>query len=206
MLSQISSRGVSFYNANHAEFHQAVRGRAPVPDAEWLVRNLPAGSRVVDAGCGTGEDTAFLAAHGLRVYAYDASIEMVRLAKGLRDAERPTAFRPTIRCHGHHELRLGEPAAGILASASLLFLEPGDLQRALRTLAGNLATDGYLLASFKRGANARPQPDGRVYYDRQPSDLNEVAAMAGLEPKGVREKSDNLGRDQAWVTFVLRRG
>jgi ubiquinone/menaquinone biosynthesis C-methylase UbiE len=39
------------------------------------------GQRIVDIGCGTGEDAAHFAARGVTVYATDASSQMVRLAQ-----------------------------------------------------------------------------------------------------------------------------
>jgi SAM-dependent methyltransferase len=52
-------------------------------DAVWhhLARLFPAGSRVLDLGCGTGDDALMLAARGVRVTGIDASSEMVRIAR-----------------------------------------------------------------------------------------------------------------------------
>ena len=52
-------------------------------DAVWRhARKLfPAGSRVLDLGCGTGDDAVRLSARGVRVTAIDTSPEMVRVAR-----------------------------------------------------------------------------------------------------------------------------
>ncbi len=42
----------------------------------------PAGSHLLDLGCGTGDDALILAARGVRVTGIDASSEMVRIARG----------------------------------------------------------------------------------------------------------------------------
>jgi 2-polyprenyl-3-methyl-5-hydroxy-6-metoxy-1,4-benzoquinol methylase len=42
---------------------------------------FPAGSRILDLGCGTGEDALHFARRGVSVRAFDASSEMVRLAR-----------------------------------------------------------------------------------------------------------------------------
>ena len=58
------------------------RGRAQ-RDAIW--REIDAlferGDRVLDLGCGTGEDAAHLESKGVHVHAIDASREMVRMAQ-----------------------------------------------------------------------------------------------------------------------------
>jgi len=196
--------GVAYYEANAEAFRATVEGRAPVGEARWLADKLSPASLVVDAGCGIGVDAAWMAGQGLRVYAYDASLKMAWLtSKRLEKIQAPLA--PIVRCHRHDQLRLTEPAAGVLASASLLFLPEQDLRLAMRALAAALAPGGWLVASFKRGSAPRPQPDGRVYFDRMPSDLQALAKMAGLRGVEVWETDDLLGRSQPWVTFVLQK-
>ena len=88
------------------EFTTAWQAKAPAPpfdriatryDALWTTtaigraqRNLVwraidglfhAGERILDIGCGTGEDAAHFAARGVHVYATDASPAMVRVAR-----------------------------------------------------------------------------------------------------------------------------
>jgi SAM-dependent methyltransferase len=55
------------------EIFQLLRARTH----EVFARCLPAGSRVLEIGCGTGPDTQFLASRGIRVVACDPSEEMV---------------------------------------------------------------------------------------------------------------------------------
>jgi len=52
-------------------------------NAVWkeIDQHFPPGQRVLDAGCGTGEDALHLMARGVQVDAIDASIEMVRIAR-----------------------------------------------------------------------------------------------------------------------------
>lgn len=44
-------------------------------------RSFHSGDRVLDVGCGTGEDACYLTSRGVRVWAIDASAEMVRAAR-----------------------------------------------------------------------------------------------------------------------------
>jgi len=60
-----------------------------------------AGDRILDIGCGTGEDAAHLESRGVRVYAIDASPAMVRIARSkgitatVRTAENLVPAGPT---------------------------------------------------------------------------------------------------------------
>lgn len=53
-------------------------------DAVWryTAHLFPSGSRVLDLGCGTGDDALMLMARGVQVIGLDASAEMVRIACG----------------------------------------------------------------------------------------------------------------------------
>ncbi|MBX3064313.1 MAG: class I SAM-dependent methyltransferase [Anaerolineae bacterium] len=53
---------------------------------KWLASLYPAGSRVLEIGCGTGEDAVWLAKQGVHVTASDVSTEM--LVQAQRKAER----------------------------------------------------------------------------------------------------------------------
>jgi SAM-dependent methyltransferase len=48
---------------------------------QWLDPLFHTGDRVLDIGCGTGVDASHLIERGIRVFAIDASTEMVRLAR-----------------------------------------------------------------------------------------------------------------------------
>lgn len=202
-MTPTSKRGIDYYSEEADTFHNSVRGRMATADAVWIVENIPKGGVVVDAGCGTGEDVAYFVRSGIDVYAYDASLEMVSRTRATIGPNAEN--RALVQCHDHLGLRLPRRADAILASASLLFLEPIDLADALRHLGEQLKPGGFLLASFKRGHGARKQTDGRSYFDREPEDLTVLSAIAGLEAVEARCAADLLGRHQRWVTFVLKR-
>lgn len=105
-------------------------------------RRLPAGSRLVEVGCGTGEETLALARAGYRVLGLDISPEMVRrarkkaLAAGLADrveflalpAGRLDTLRPADSFDGAYA-GFGalncEPELGRLGAGLAALLRPG---------------------------------------------------------------------------------
>jgi SAM-dependent methyltransferase len=89
--------------------HGAIGTLLRRPLQRRLLAGFAAGSRVLELGCGTGEDAVHLARHGVRVLATDASSGMVAVARrkvedaGLRDLVE-------VRRLALEELpRLGEP-------------------------------------------------------------------------------------------------
>lgn len=64
--------GQSFFNRSVTLDVSAIR--------EAFLAYLPAGGRILDAGCGSGRDTKYFAERGYKVTAFDASETMARLA------------------------------------------------------------------------------------------------------------------------------
>lgn len=108
----------------------------------------PAGLRVLEAGCGPGVLTEWLATHGATVTAFDVSPEMVRLARAraagranifVADLARPFTFAPD----ASHDL--------IVASLALHYI--ADWAPALAEFRRVLASDGTVVFSVHHPAN-----------------------------------------------------
>jgi ubiquinone/menaquinone biosynthesis C-methylase UbiE len=105
---------------------------------EWLLERLPSGSRVLDAGCGTGVPTARqLAGAGHKVTGVDISEEMLRLAhQDVPDAE---FHRQDIA-----DTDLGDFAA-VVAFFSLLMLPRAEIPAVLTKINRMLEPEGYFV-------------------------------------------------------------
>ncbi|GAA2453489.1 class I SAM-dependent methyltransferase [Streptomyces macrosporus] len=106
----------------------------------WLAEQLPAGSRVLDVGCGTGVPTARqLVAAGHRVVGIDFSPTMVKISReNVPDAEFHQMDLADLESGG-----LG-PFDGATAFFSLLMLPRAEIPVALRMLHGQLKPGGPL--------------------------------------------------------------
>ena len=155
---------------------------------EWLVKQLPAGARVLDVGCGTGLPTARqLADAGYRVTGIDISDGMLQLAR--RDVPEAT----------FHQLDVADlPAKGIeeggfdavVAFFSLLMLAREEIPAALGTLRRLLAPGGYFLLSMvEADVDAMPLQflGNRVWVSGYLRDeLRDVVAEAGFDVLDLR--------------------
>jgi SAM-dependent methyltransferase len=112
-----------------------------------LRRNVRAGGRLLDLGCGPGTDHAALVREGYRITALDASPEMVREATR-RSATMSDANRPTIYCQPIErvrELEL-EPFDAAFSNFGPLNCVP-DLADAAGQIRDTLKPGGVLVAS-----------------------------------------------------------
>ncbi|KQV04442.1 class I SAM-dependent methyltransferase [Kitasatospora sp. Root107] len=160
--------------------------RFPDPDhlaARWAdatLRRYGAGPRVLDLGCGTGRDAAWLHRHGGRhVLGLDSSPAMVEY-----------------RCGDMRELDLGErrfDAVLCLDSALLYCHTNQDLDRLLERCRQHLAPGGLLVAEMRNGA-----------YFLGRTDLLDTVRTDSVEHDGVRYTS----RTRLWIDHpaqLLRR-
>ncbi|KPC66747.1 class I SAM-dependent DNA methyltransferase [Streptomyces chattanoogensis] len=118
-----------------------------VASGDWLAGALPDGSRILDAGCGTGLPTARqLSDAGHRVVGIDLSPSMVKLARD----NAPGAEFHRLDIADLRGGRLGGPGSfdGIAAFFSLLMLPRAEIPYALGLLHDLLRPEGLLALSM----------------------------------------------------------
>lgn len=156
--------------------------------------------RIVDAGCGSGRDVKGFAERGYQVLAFDASQELVALARhNTRLAiQQCTFFDFSTEPQSVH---------GIWACASLLHLPYKNISEVLAHLSRFLIPGGVFYCSFKYGDN-RVERNGRCF-----TNMNEVrlkAVLAGTElAVGDIWLSEDLRlerKGQSWLNAILTKG
>jgi len=175
---------------------------------------VPAGSQVLDLGCGPGSDAVYLAGKGHRVTAIDSSPAMVE------DARRRVAEAGLVRCVnvlniGIHEIDRLAPIDMVFDAAIANFGPLNcvvDLPAAARLIAARLRPGGVLVASvigrvcpweiavytargnisraairFRRGLVPVPL-DGRTVWTRYfgPREFEDIFAAAGMTRVSLR--------------------
>ncbi|EOW6647061.1 class I SAM-dependent methyltransferase [Cronobacter muytjensii] len=158
--------------------------------------HLPAGARVLDAGCGSGRDALAFHRMGYDVDAFDASRELVALARahsGLPVKEMTFS-----------ELDAVERYDGIWCCASLLHLSHDELPGAMQKLSNALRPGGVWYLSFKYGEGEREQ-QGRRFTDMNETRLTALlAAFPALSPLALWVTQDKRPeRSEQWLNGLL---
>jgi len=166
-----AARTVAYYDAHAAEYEADTAGIAMEEFYRAFLAHVPAGGRVLDAGCGPGRDVEEFVRRGYAVSALDASRSMVR-----RTRER-TGVRAV-------RMRLEEIDAvgvydGIWANSSLLHVDRRALPGVVARLARALRRGGALYVSFKEGDGERMR-GGLPFTDFSPRGLAALLRDAGL--------------------------
>ena len=161
----MADSAIRYYNENaRAYFDSTVAldmGKLYGP----FLKHLRPGSKVLDAGCGSGRDSLFFKNQGFQVTAFDASKEMVKLASELLDQK--------VLLMSFEDLSLTEQYDGIWACASLLHVEKAKLSRVVAELAKHLKDGGVFYISFKYGREEYWE-EGRYFNHLDEDTLKEI--------------------------------
>lgn len=121
-----------------------------------FVAHLKPGARILDAGCGSGRDAKAFSEMGYEVEAFDASAELVELAR------QHTGL--PVKQMRFEEVTEVERYDGIWCCASLLHVPLAELPGVMAQLAKALKPGGVWYLSFKYGSGER-EKDGRRFTD-----------------------------------------
>jgi len=127
---------------------------------------LPAGSRILELGCGDGRDAQAMLAQGFQVDASDGSPEMARIASERLGRPVPVMDFAELAADGIYD--------GVWCHASLLHVEERDLPAILNRIHRALKPGGWHFANFKGGTGGHRDDFGR-FYSYLPADRLENA-------------------------------
>ena len=163
-----------------------------------FTRHLPPGSRVLDAGCGSGRDAKAFHEMGYQVDAFDASSGMVALAR------QHTGLPVELMSFG--EVSACNIYDGIWCCASLLHVPAVGLPAVMQKLADALKPGGVWYVSFKYGDSER-EKDGRRFTDMNEAGLG--AVLNGIPDIQVVElwttQDKRPERDEVWLNSILQK-
>lgn len=187
-----------YYTQHAQDFFQSTKDVDMAALHGPFLDGLPAGARILDAGCGSGRDAKAFAALGHRVTAFDASPELAALAcehSGLPVAVR--RFDEVVE-EGAYD--------AIWCCASLLHVPLAEMPQTLARLWRALRPGGRLYMSFKHGSGERDH-GGRRFTDATEEDVKAwTAAWPQLERTQLWLTNDQRpGRHEQWTNALLHR-
>jgi SAM-dependent methyltransferase len=190
---------LAFYQARapHYTFTSAQRHSYQL---DPFLDRLPAGARVLELGCGGGQDAARMTARGFVVDATDATPAMVAKAN-----ER---FGVGARVMAFHELAAEAEYDGVWAHASLLHAPRAALPDVLARIHRALRSGGWHFASYKLGEGEGRDSLGRFYnFPEENWLIAQYVAIPGWHIAESRRYLaggfDNVERD--WIDVIVRK-
>lgn len=194
-----SDSSLDFYQQNAQTFVE----RTLAVNMEHLyaefVPLVPAGGKILDAGCGSGRDSHNFQQRGFQVTAFDASAEIAALASKL--------IGHPVQVMGFLDVNFKEEFDAVWACASLLHVAQADMDDAVGRLTSSLKVGGVIYASFKHGSGDGVR-NGRFFNDYDEPKLERLLAHhPTLKLIKVWRTTDARPDhpDEVWLNFVCRR-
>lgn len=162
-------------------------------------KHLIPNGRILDAGCGSGRDSAHFSEKGFDVIAIDLSTEMCKIADLIPGI---TVINADLT-----EIQYREEFDGIWACASLLHVQKINMPLVIDKLINSLKHEGVLYASWKYGKLEKYDEYGRLYSEYNKKML--IKLFSGMDEIKILKcwiTSDTLKRnDQKWINILIKR-
>ena len=188
----------SFYDDN-AETYAARDRQLPTMRLDAFLENVSPAGKVLELGCGAGQDSAHMLAKGFDVTPTDGSPELALQAE--KRLRRPvTVLR-------FQDLEAESEFDGIWAEASLLHVPRAELPGVLSRIRRALKPGAPLHASFKAGNAEGHDSLGRYYNYPSAEWLTELLVVCGWWDISIRE-ADGGGYDNLptrWLYAIARK-
>ncbi|HEX5647423.1 MAG TPA: class I SAM-dependent methyltransferase [Nitrospira sp.] len=167
---------------------------------EWA-SVLPQPARVLDLGCGAGQDARYLTKLGHQVIGLDRTMPLLRFAR------RRSASVPFVLADMRTLPVRSGSLDGVWAAASLIHVPKSVARQVLRKLRDCVQPDGLLAATVTYGLRSRVKEGGWMpgrYFARWKKDeLARVLARAGWQVLSLRVVS-NRERKGRWINVIAR--
>ena len=159
---------------------------------------LPAESRVIDLGCGSGRDVMAFCDMGHDASGLDASKELVELAKERLEVKASVGDMVTWRA--------SEPYDGIWCCASLIHLNEEEKKRFFGNLQYNLKPGGVIYISVKEGIETGTDEEGVYTSNCTADELKSFLNGAGCEILETVVTEDAMGRPGVkWLNVIAKK-
>jgi SAM-dependent methyltransferase len=174
-------RTIAVYDAKADDYARLVSRDHPGQDLQAFLDAMPAGGRALDLGCGPGNSAAMMRAAGLVVEAWDASAQMVQLA---RRKQGITVRKATFEALEEVEQ---DSFDGVWANFSLLHAPKEALPRHLAAIRALIRPGGVFHIGMKLGEGEHRDRIGRRYSYFTRDELTALFRAAGFAPRRFRE-------------------
>lgn len=192
-------RTVQFYDANALEYSQRTVDVDLSSLYDRFLPLIPAGGRILDAGCGSGRDVRAFLERGFSAIGIDASQALVSQARLLTGVNCQTVRLENVefdRCFD-----------GVWACASLLHIQKQKVVDVLSRLRRALTDGGVMFASIRAGVGEVSDRDGRHFSYYTPLEFRLLLEQASFRVDEVWITDDLLPNrpEIRWINVIARR-
>jgi len=198
---------IHHYDVNAAEFVTRYESADMSIVHRILLRHLPEKGRVLEIGCGSGRDAAFLTSSGFDITAIDASAQMLAAALQNHPALAGRVHHAPLPLPSDSPL-LSQQFDAVVSIATIMHIPEHDLFECASQMRDMLIPGGILLLSGsvgREGISANRDPQGRLFIERPAEELQLLFERLGFRLVSKHENEDSFARTVQWYTLVMQR-
>lgn len=201
MVLDTNQMNIEHYNTHAIYFSERFNNLVDVGQLrEKFLSLLPENAHILDVGCGSGRDTKFFIDQGYKVTAFDASEELVRIARHYTN--HPISIMK------FDEMKYEKEFDGIWAMASILHVDLRVLPVVIeKNILPALKPQGIFYCCFKYGQGEHFQK-GRYFTDLNEESLQELfSPFSDIQILEIwRRSDDNTDRQgQMWINALVQK-
>ena len=201
---------IRYYQQHAEELAQRYEGADVTDLHRWLLDTFSPGAQLLEIGCGSGREAAYLCAQGFEVEGIDPAPAMIDRALSLHPELAGHLFQGALPDVLPSTLLKNEHYNGIYAVASLMHLLKEQLHPTFEILHRLLKQDGKLLFSVPL---SRPDLDesgydekGRYFLLLSSYEWIDRAESAGFHTISSATNGDGMGRESVtWLTCIVKK-
>ena len=201
------NRTLEYYEHNARPVARRYEGMGFRSAIDRLARMVRPDARVLELGCGSGRDAAYLLSLGVNVEATDGSTAMLEQANELHPellGRTTQLVLPGVLPYpdGHFD--------AVMTWAMLMHLSAEDIPDVIREIARVTSSGGvlaYAVTTSRRGlSQSGDDPDGRHFTCFSVAEWERIHTAAGYVTVDSEERDDLSGRPGIrWATFFARK-
>ncbi len=198
---------IDFYNENADKLAELYEIADMSEIHALLVRFLSAKARILEIGCGSGRDAAFLVAKGYDVTAVEASAQMMEVAQHLYPelAGRITLASVPLR---DSDRLFSRQFSAVVCIGTIIHVPDQYLFEFASQIRDLVVPDGILFLSGSiRNLPSQENRDehGRLIIERVPEEIQLLFERLGFQLLTRVHNDDALGRPAKWFSLVMQK-
>jgi SAM-dependent methyltransferase len=190
---------IQYYDENAKNYSKMLKNKDVgffLPDKAKIFMDLLPSGKVLEIGCGTGNEARLLIEHGYDYLGTDISEGMIREAE-----ERNPSGKFKVLSANQVDT-LNDKFDGFWANLSLVHITKNEIISVLKKIRSVLADDGVGYISLKEGELEGTDPKGRFFSHYSLEEFSDILIKSGF----TIEDSEMIERNtRRFLSFIVRK-
>jgi len=208
-MREDEDKTIEYYDTNAEELAERYENANVDVLHKKLLGTFNTGAMLIEIGCGSGRDAAFMIARGYQVDCVEASRSMVYFALRLHPELHKRIIHGKWENISDENILRSSKYDGVYSIAALMHMHAETIPRVLNRIYSILKPGGRFLFSVPLSrpflSDSGLDSEGRYYLMLDHMQWHDLVIKAGFKKPEFFKSSDGLGRrDVTWLTCIAQ--